>query len=225
MRETLRPSVFATQTALAPTAIADGAPPTGIVVVAPDAGSIRVTTPSPAQATQTAPAPYATASGRFPTLNSLRRPSSNVSGSKRSTLASPEFATHTEPLPTTTPAGAAPASEVPTTRTSSGSTFTSNESPYTAHTAPEPTVTPASWAAGGARIASIVFTWSNWGSTRDNWPRAPCATQTALAPNATADGVRLSSGMVLLTTRFAASILVRFRSSRLPTQTEPAPTA
>jgi peptide/nickel transport system substrate-binding protein len=54
--ETVRPVVFATQTAPSPAAMAVGPSPTAIVRVERVAGAILVTTSSPAQATQSAPA-------------------------------------------------------------------------------------------------------------------------------------------------------------------------
>src|SRR5262245_53395194 len=180
MRETVPSPVFATQTAPAPNATADGSSPTRIVVVEPESGSIRHTTSSPAQATQIAPSPKASAAGRRATLNVRTGPASNVRGLKRCTVASPRFATQTASRVTSTALGVEPVSAEPAGRTATGRTRASVESPNAAQTKPRPRATdpvPAVYPLGANEI--VLVTRPNCGSMRDSSPRSPWATQTA----------------------------------------------
>ncbi len=69
MREIVPDARFATQTASAPTAIALGPSPTGIVaLIEPPPMSIRCTTSVPPLVTQTSPKPATMELGRVPTL-------------------------------------------------------------------------------------------------------------------------------------------------------------
>jgi len=86
------------QTALLPTAMSSGRPPTLIVVTTRFVlGSIRETVPSALFATQTVPAPTATLAGISPTpIVLMTRP---LTGSRRKTELSAPFVSQTAPAP------------------------------------------------------------------------------------------------------------------------------
>src|SRR5437870_11369743 len=77
-----------------------------IRLLAPEAGSTRITSSEPAPATHTAPAPTATPRGQ--TQTEIFRRTRLVRGSICTRLRSTEFVTHTEPYPTETPKGPRP---------------------------------------------------------------------------------------------------------------------
>src|SRR4051794_11002161 len=68
-RTTLSSALTVTQTSFSATTTLSGFSPTSTFAVAPVAGSMRLSVPSPLETAHTAPAPTATPSGRAPTGN------------------------------------------------------------------------------------------------------------------------------------------------------------
>ena len=144
------PSVkLVTQTALLPTAIPSGRPPTSIgsPLTCAVSRSMRETVPSPAFVTQRSPSPTASASGARPTGIEVARPSTI-----RSTASSPDAATQTAPRATTGLSGWRPAGMAAPARRSEPASMRMSVPPASVtHTSEPATVMPS-----GPRPTGIV---------------------------------------------------------------------